>query len=75
MSTLTRDNNSILHLALNEAEALAWQNGFPELIFPTLALEKANHTLLSLAATLNNTHSRVAAWMPSPSSACSYPKV
>ena len=31
----------MLHLALNEAEALAWQTGYPHLVFPTLATEKA----------------------------------
>ena len=31
----------VLQLALNEAEALALQTGFPELVFPTLAQEKA----------------------------------
>lgn len=31
----------ILRLALNEAEALAWQTGYPDLFFPTLAAEKA----------------------------------
>ena|SRR5215471_5619502 len=31
----------ILHLALNEAEALAWQTEYPHLVFPTLATEKA----------------------------------
>ncbi|MBI3868312.1 MAG: hypothetical protein HY299_07250 [Verrucomicrobia bacterium] len=30
----------LLGLALNEAEALAWETGFPHLVFPTLALEK-----------------------------------
>ena len=30
-----------LQLALNEAEALAWQTGFPHLVFPELAAEKA----------------------------------
>ncbi len=30
----------MLRLALNEAEALAWQTVFPHLIFPTLAAEK-----------------------------------
>ncbi len=30
----------LLELALNEAEALAWQTGFPHLVFPTLATEK-----------------------------------
>ncbi len=31
----------LLALALNEAEALAVQTGFPQLFFPTLAIEKA----------------------------------
>jgi hypothetical protein len=31
----------ILHSALNEAEALAWQTPFPHLFFPALAEEKA----------------------------------
>jgi hypothetical protein len=31
----------VLRLALNEAEAIAWQTEFPQLVFPTLALEKA----------------------------------
>jgi len=31
----------LLELAVNEAEALAWQSGFPQLMFPTLAAEKA----------------------------------
>jgi hypothetical protein len=31
----------LLELAVNEAEALAWQTDFPELLFPTLAAEKA----------------------------------
>jgi hypothetical protein len=31
----------LLDLAVNEAEALAWQTGFPQLVFPTLAVEKA----------------------------------
>ena len=30
----------LLRLALNEAEALAWQTTYPQLIFPTLATEK-----------------------------------
>jgi len=35
------DHEHVLHLALNEAEALAWQTDFPQLVFPTLAMEKA----------------------------------
>src|SRR6185436_5951856 len=31
----------LLQQALNEAEAIAWQTGFPQLVFPSLALEKA----------------------------------
>jgi hypothetical protein len=31
----------VLELAVNEAEALAWQTGFPQLLFPALAAEKA----------------------------------
>jgi hypothetical protein len=30
-----------LKLALNEAEALAWQTDYPHLVFPVLAAEKA----------------------------------
>jgi hypothetical protein len=30
----------MLRLALNEAEALAWQTVYPHLLFPTLATEK-----------------------------------
>ena len=30
----------LLRLALNEAEAMAWQTMFPHLVFPTLATEK-----------------------------------
>lgn len=34
-------HRQVLRLALNEAEALAWQTKYPLLIFPTLAAEKA----------------------------------
>jgi hypothetical protein len=30
----------LLRLAVNEAEALAWQTTYPQLLFPTLATEK-----------------------------------
>jgi len=40
-SALIEQQPRLLRLALNEAEALAWQSGFPELIFPILAQEKA----------------------------------
>lgn len=36
------DHKHVLDLALNEAEALAWDSGFPQLFFPTLATEKAS---------------------------------
>lgn len=35
------DHQRVLELAVNEAEALAWETGFPQLVFPTLAVEKA----------------------------------
>src|SRR2546425_10464385 len=37
----TEAHAHLLHLALNEAEAIAWQTQFPHLLFPTLATEKA----------------------------------
>ena len=36
-----RGSDHVLRLALNEAEALAHESGFPMLIFPVLAREKA----------------------------------
>lgn len=35
-----RSREHLLRLALNEAEALAWQTEYPHLLFPTLAVEK-----------------------------------
>jgi len=35
------EHKHVLDLALNEAEALAWETEFPQLLFPTLATEKA----------------------------------
>lgn len=32
--------DKLFKLALNEAEALAWQTGYPHLVFPVLAAEK-----------------------------------
>jgi len=34
-------NRPLLRLALNEAEAIAWQTAYPHLVFPSLAREKA----------------------------------
>jgi hypothetical protein len=36
-----REQVQMLRLALNEAEALAWQTPYPHLLFPVLAQEKA----------------------------------
>jgi len=33
-------NQRLFQLALNEAEALAWQTDYPQLVFPALAVEK-----------------------------------
>ena len=38
---LVADHEHALQLALNEAEALAWQTPVPQLVFPDLAEEKA----------------------------------
>ena len=38
---LAGEHVRLLRLALNEAEALAWQTDYPHLFFPTLATEKA----------------------------------
>ena len=40
-SSLHWQHPRLFRLALNEAEALAWQTGFPQLFFPLLAREKA----------------------------------
>jgi len=36
----TQASEQMLRLAVNEAEAIAWQTNVPHLIFPTLALER-----------------------------------
>jgi hypothetical protein len=33
-------HGNLFRLALNEAEALAWQTDYPHLVFPTLAMER-----------------------------------
>ncbi len=38
---LAGEHTRVLRLALNEAEALAWQTNHPQLFFPALAIEKA----------------------------------
>jgi hypothetical protein len=42
---LVGEHLHLLRLALNEAEALAWDTEFPHLFFPTLAMEKARATV------------------------------
>jgi hypothetical protein len=37
---IVESNQKSFQLALNEAEALAWQTDFPQLFFATLAVEK-----------------------------------
>lgn len=37
-----QEHQHLLRLAVNEAEALAWQTDYPELLFPDLATEKAH---------------------------------
>ena len=44
-SALREQQPRLFQLALNEAEAIAWQTGFPHLIFPTLASEKAREVV------------------------------
>ena len=39
--TVRQREPRLLRQALNEAEAISWQTGFPQLVFPSLALEKA----------------------------------
>jgi hypothetical protein len=39
----------LLRLALNEAEAIAWETDFPHLVFPMLATEKAQAVATWLA--------------------------
>ena len=40
-----KTHERLLRLALNEAEALAWQTMYPHLVFPTLATEKVQAVL------------------------------
>ena len=40
MPATRRDQRHFIRLALNEAEALAWDSGYPALVFPLLAEEK-----------------------------------
>jgi hypothetical protein len=37
---IVETNQRLFQLALNEAEALAWQTDYPQLVFPALAVEK-----------------------------------
>jgi len=40
--TLGGVHERVIQLAVNEAEALAWETEYPHLVFPALALEKVN---------------------------------
>jgi hypothetical protein len=40
-SSVMGEHAQLLRLALNEAEAVAWASGVPQLVFPLLAKEKA----------------------------------
>src|SRR4051812_47738668 len=40
-SATLKGSEHMLQLAVNEAEAIAWETEFPYLVFPTLAQEKA----------------------------------
>lgn len=40
-SAVVAEQAHVMELAMNEAEALAWQSGVPQLVFPALAMEKA----------------------------------
>jgi len=37
---IVESNQKSFQMALNEAEALAWQTDYPQLVFPALAVEK-----------------------------------
>ena len=50
----------LLRLAINEAEALAWETDYPHLVFPTLALEK-----VKVAATWNERQGMIRRSSPS----------
>jgi hypothetical protein len=45
-SLLLERQPRLLRQAVNEAEAIAWQTGFPQLMFPSLAFEKASAVAL-----------------------------
>jgi hypothetical protein len=47
---LVAEHERVLLLALGEAEALAWQTRFPQLVFPDLAEEKARSVVRWVAA-------------------------
>lgn len=56
-----REHEPMLHLALNEAESLAFQTPFPHLFFPTLAEEKAGALVRWASRQQRLSHSLVAA--------------
>src|SRR6266550_4684831 len=60
-STVRQREPRLLRQALNEAEALSWQTGFPQLVFPSLALEKAR-----AVATWESRQRTIRQWTSSP---------
>jgi hypothetical protein len=52
-------HESVLRLALNEAEALAWETNYPYLVFTSLAMEKAQ-----AAATWENRQQLLTSQLP-----------
>ncbi|HMJ91349.1 MAG TPA: hypothetical protein VK530_16120 [Candidatus Acidoferrum sp.] len=44
-AALAGEHLNVLRLAVNEAEAIAWSTGLPQLVFPVLAVEKAQAAL------------------------------
>ncbi len=59
---LIAEHEQALRLALNEAEALAWQTPYPHLVFPDLAEEKAR----AVAVWSERQHSIRAGGAPAP---------
>jgi hypothetical protein len=43
-----QEDEHLIELAIDEAATLAWQTGYPELVFPELAVEKARNVAASL---------------------------
>lgn len=55
-------NERVLRLALNEAEAAAWQTAYPDLVFPVLATEKVRAAVAWDAKVQTVRRARYALW-------------